>query len=75
MSLTETELVKLAEADQLFAKPYTEVTAGVIFEIKQLVIGVMEVISKILPSSTESGHVINKLATVPVGLQLAMNLL
>jgi hypothetical protein len=74
-NLIETELVKLADADQLLANPYTEVTPGVIFDTKQLVMAVIEVISISLPSSTLSGNVINKLATVPVGLALAMNLL
>jgi hypothetical protein len=69
------ELVKLADADQLLANPYTLVTPGVIFDTKQLVIGVNDTISISLPSSTEPGNVINKLATVPVGEQLAINLL
>ena len=45
------------------------------FETKQLVIAVIDVISMVLPFSTLLGNVINKLATVPVGEQLAMNLL
>jgi hypothetical protein len=62
----------------LFGKKCTDDTPGVMFETKQLVIGTVETISISLPSVNAlpvTGNVINKLATVPCGDALQINLL